>query len=86
MGQDFHKDSKSEIPLRRGMGLSFINALNKSLTKSNVKDSQSGFRAYSNLVFSLIFDFESFGYGAETEQLCSSRKFWSQYIGNTSNH
>ena len=75
IGSRLHKDSKSEIPLRRGMGLSFINALNRSLTKSNVKDSQSGFRAYSNLVFSLIFDFESFGYGAETEQLAQAENF-----------
>lgn len=75
IGSRYHADSKREIPLKRGMGLSIINSLNRSLNKSFVKDSQSGFRAYNRTVFPLIADIESGGYGAETEQLALAENY-----------
>jgi glycosyltransferase involved in cell wall biosynthesis len=69
IGSRYHINSVREIPLKRGMGLSVINMLNKSLIKSQVNDSQSGFRAYSQYVFAFLTDYDSYGYGAETEQL-----------------
>jgi dolichol-phosphate mannosyltransferase len=72
IGSRYHKNSTKEIPLRRGMGLSVINVLNRSLVKSGVNDSQSGFRAYSKNVFSILTDYDTYGYGAETEQLAQA--------------
>jgi len=69
IGSRYNSNSTNEVPLVRGIGLSVINALNKSLVNVNVKDTQSGFRAYSKSVFGTISDYESLGYGAETEQL-----------------
>lgn len=69
IGSRYHKNSVKEIPLKREMGLTIINILNKTLMKSNIKDSQSGFRAYHRLVFGIISDYESKGYGVESEQL-----------------
>lgn len=80
IGSRFHKNSMSEIPLKRGIGLSVINVLNKSLIKSNVKDSQSGFRAYNEQVFSLLKDYDSFGYGVETEQLANAETFGANIL------
>lgn len=80
IGSRYHKNSISEIPLTRGIGLSVINALNKSLIKSNVKDSQSGFRAYNEQVFSLLRDYDSFGYGVETEQLANAETFGANIV------
>jgi glycosyltransferase involved in cell wall biosynthesis len=61
--------NSSEIPLVRGLGLSFLNFINRSLIKSTITDSQSGFRAYSKSVLSVILGYNSTGYGVETEQL-----------------
>jgi glycosyltransferase involved in cell wall biosynthesis len=69
IGSRYNTNSVSEVPLVRGIGLSVINTLNRSLVNINVKDTQSGFRAYSKTVFGTISDYESVGYGAETEQL-----------------
>lgn len=80
IGSRFHENSISEVPLRRGMGLSVINALNKSLIKSNVKDSQSGFRAYNEQVFSLLRDYDSWGYGVETEQLANAEIYGANIV------
>jgi glycosyltransferase involved in cell wall biosynthesis len=59
----------SEIPMVRGLGLSFLNFINRSLIKSTINDSQSGFRAYSKNVLSVILGYNSTGFGVETEQL-----------------
>jgi glycosyltransferase involved in cell wall biosynthesis len=80
IGSRFHTGAISEIPFRRGMGLSVINILNKILIRSHVKDTQSGFRAYNNEVFSLIADFDTFGYGAETEQLAYAENHGANII------
>jgi glycosyltransferase involved in cell wall biosynthesis len=69
IGSRYDTNSIHEVPLLRGIGLSVINALNKSLVNVNVRDTQSGFRAYSKSVFGTVSDYDSDGYGAETEQL-----------------
>jgi len=69
IGSRYNTNSAREVPLVRGIGLSVINTLNKSLVNINVKDTQSGYRAYSKTVFGTIYDYDGVGYGAETEQL-----------------
>src|SRR5919112_1798593 len=69
IGSRCDNNSLSEIPIVRGFGLSFINFINRSLMKSTVKDSQSGFRAYAKSILSMISNYNSTGYGVETEQL-----------------
>lgn len=80
IGSRFHVDAVREIPLRRGMGLSVLNVLNKTLIRSHVNDTQSGFRAYTSKIFSLISDFDNFGYGAETEQLVHAENLGANII------
>lgn len=69
IGSRYNTVSLREIPLVRGIGLSVISMLNQSLTQINVKDTQSGFRAYNKTILSIISDYESVGYGAEMELL-----------------
>lgn len=67
--------NSSEIPIVRGLGLSFLNFINRSLIKSAINDSQSGFRAYSKSVLSVILGYNSTGYGVETEQLAIAESY-----------
>jgi glycosyltransferase involved in cell wall biosynthesis len=80
VGSRYNEKSIHQIPLIRGIGLSVINALNKSLVSVNVKDTQSGFRAYSRTVFGALSDFESDGYGAETEQLSQAEVYGFEIV------
>ena len=59
----------SEVPARRKFGLNLINKTNTLLTRTHVKDSQSGFRAYDGAIIEKIISYTSTGYGVETEQL-----------------
>jgi hypothetical protein len=49
--------------------------VNKVLTETTVTDSQSGFRAYKKNVLNIISNYESSGYGAETEQLARAESY-----------
>lgn len=69
IGSRYNTLVKQEIPRIRGLGLSIIDVLNRTLMKINVRDTQSGFRAYSKFILGIITDYDSVGYGAETEQL-----------------
>lgn len=75
IGSRFKEHSITEIPFVRGLGLSFIDKINRSLIRSSVKDSQSGFRAYSASVLRLVMQYTSNGYGAETEQLAAAELY-----------
>ena len=75
IGSRYNTDSMHELPVVRGLGLSLINFLNKSLMKINVKDTQSGFRAYNKMVLGIISDYDCVGYGAETEQLAQADSY-----------
>lgn len=63
------EESKKEIPTYRKIGLSIVDFLDKRLIKTPVKDTQSGFRAYSSRVLDVVSNFEATGYGVESEQL-----------------
>jgi glycosyltransferase involved in cell wall biosynthesis len=69
IGSRYPNTANAEIPYRRRIGLSIINKFNAALTRTNVKDSQSGFRAYDKSVIERIIAYTSTGYGVETEQL-----------------
>ena len=62
-------DNASSIPSYRQAGLSFIGFLDKYLTNNRIKDTQSGFRAYAKSALHVVSEFNSTGYGVETEQL-----------------
>jgi glycosyltransferase involved in cell wall biosynthesis len=68
-------NSSSTIPTYRKAGLSFITFLDKHLAKTSVKDSQSGFRAYSRKVLPIISAFSSTGFGVESEQLAIMEQY-----------
>lgn len=72
IGSRYNTLSKQEIPRLRGIGLSIIDVLNRTLMKINVRDTQSGFRAYGRSIIGAISDYDSLGYGAETEQLAQA--------------
>jgi glycosyltransferase involved in cell wall biosynthesis len=69
IGSRYFNAAMRELPYRRRIGLSIINRLNALLTRTSVKDSQSGFRAYDKNVIEKIVGYTSTGYGVETEQL-----------------
>jgi glycosyltransferase involved in cell wall biosynthesis len=69
IGSRYLNSAMRELPYRRRVGLSIINGLNTLLTRTHVKDSQSGFRAYDKSAVEQIITFTSTGYGVETEQL-----------------
>ncbi|MDN5847326.1 MAG: glycosyltransferase family 2 protein [Candidatus Nitrosocosmicus sp.] len=75
IGSRYNSQSINEVPLIRGVGLSIIYILNKTLTRINVKDTQSGFRAYGKSILGTIGDYECTGYGAETEQLAQAELY-----------
>ncbi|MGH9987744.1 MAG: glycosyltransferase family 2 protein, partial [Nitrososphaeraceae archaeon] len=69
IGSRYFEVDMRELPQQRRIGLSIINRLNTLLTRTNVKDSQSGFRAYDKSVIEKIVGYTATGYGVETEQL-----------------
>ncbi len=80
IGSRYEDKTLTQIPLLRGFGLSIINSLNKTLLKSNVKDSQSGFRAYDKRIFLAVCDYDSDGYGAETEQIAQAEIYGAHIV------
>jgi len=60
------------IPRYRRIGLSFIDFMNRNLANSRIKDTQSGFRIYTKSVLSIMSQYSSRGFGAETEQLATA--------------
>ena len=69
IGSRYFEAAMRELPRKRRIGLSIINRLNTLLTRTSVKDSQSGFRAYDKSVIEKIVGYTATGYGVETEQL-----------------
>jgi glycosyltransferase involved in cell wall biosynthesis len=80
IGSRYAKNSLNEVSVSRGIGLSVINFINRSLIKSTINDSQSGFRAYSKNVLSIILGYNSTGYGVETEQLAIAELYGFQIV------
>lgn len=85
IGSRFKEHSITEIPFVRSIGLSFIDKINRSLIHSSIKDSQSGFRAYSATVLRVVTQYTSNGYGAETEQIAAA-EFYGYRIAEVPIH
>ena len=69
IGSRYVDGSWTDLPLYRKLGLKLLNFLSRRISKGVVKDTHSGFRAYSSSALDVILDCESQGYGIETEQL-----------------
>lgn len=69
-----------EVPRYRRLGLSFIDFMNKSLVRSPIKDTQSGFRVYAKDVLGMMAHYSSTGFGAETEQLATAELYGLRII------
>lgn len=75
VGSRYLSAQDEKIPRYRKLGLTVIGSLNRVLTSSNLKDSQSGFRAYSKDVIELLLEDNSTGYGFETANLSSAEAY-----------
>jgi len=69
VGSRFVRGSSTDAPQYRKIGLGIINALVRSDGLTGVKDTQSGFRAYSSRALKAISWCEMKGFGIEAEQL-----------------
>ena len=74
VGSRFLDNSNTNISFIRSVGLRIINFLQKSLFHNQVKDSQSGFRAFSKKSFIVVTESDEEGYGIESEQLIIASK------------
>ncbi len=74
VGSRYIEGSVVDAPLYRRLGLRFINFLSRRAIPTNVKDTQSGFRAFSAKALSNLLSFESDGYVVEMEQLALAEK------------
>lgn len=75
IGSRFTTGSVNEAPRVRQLGLSLINRVNRSIVRSTLNDTSSGFRAYTRNAISLVLDLNSKGYGLEFEQLAKAESY-----------
>ena len=69
VGSRFVAGSNTDISRLRLFGLTVINTLQRILTGCAVKDSQSGFRAFTRKAFPVVLESKENGYSIESEQL-----------------
>ncbi len=69
VGSRYVDGGKTNAPLYRKFGLRVINSLFRRLAGGLIKDTQSGFRAYSQKAFEFLIRCDARGYGIEGEQL-----------------
>jgi len=69
IGSRYVEGSETDAPFYRRLGLKLVNSVSRRSGKGVVRDTQSGFRAYSTKVLDLMQQCEAEGYGIETEQL-----------------
>jgi glycosyltransferase involved in cell wall biosynthesis len=69
VGSRYLNGSRGEIPLYRRLGLKLIDTLGRRGSKSLVRDTQCGFRAYSGKALNAMLLCESNGYEVDMEQL-----------------
>jgi len=69
VGSRFIDGGKMDAPLYRRFGLRVINFLYRKFGGVRIKDTQSGFRAYSRKAFDYLMRCDAKGYGIEGEQL-----------------
>jgi len=66
-------DNATEMPNYRKFGNKMLDKMTNMATQLSVRDTQSGFRAYSKNIIKLI-DFKKKGFGADTEILINAAK------------
>lgn len=69
IGSRYGNNRVLDAPKYRKVGLSIINFAYRLQSKSSIKDTQSGYRAYNKNVLNTMIKYDSLGYGAEIEQL-----------------
>jgi glycosyltransferase involved in cell wall biosynthesis len=69
IGSRYVGGSQVDAPLYRRLGLRIVNFLGRKSNSRIVRDTQSGFRAYSSKALELLEGCEAKGYGVEMEQL-----------------
>jgi glycosyltransferase involved in cell wall biosynthesis len=69
VGSRYVDGGKMDAPFYRRLGLRVINFLYKKVAGVHIKDTQSGFRAYSQKAFEFLMGCNAKGYGIEGEQL-----------------
>jgi len=69
IGSRYMNGSKTDAPLYRRLGLKLVNLVDRRSAGGVVRDTQSGFRAYSPKALDILHQYEAEGYGVETEQL-----------------
>jgi glycosyltransferase involved in cell wall biosynthesis len=69
IGSRYVEGAETDAPLYRRFGLKIVNIFSRGVLKSTVKDTQSGFRAFTAKALSECVDFESNGFGVESEQI-----------------
>jgi glycosyltransferase involved in cell wall biosynthesis len=74
VGSRFVEGANTDAPLYRRFGLRLINTLGRRVIKASVRDTQSGFRAFTVKSLKVLKDAESSGFGIESEQLSLALK------------
>jgi len=74
IGSRYVKGAKTDAPLYRRFGLRIINFFSRRLLRSTVRDTQSGFRAFTIKALEELVDSESKGFGIESEQIALALK------------
>ncbi|NIQ06946.1 MAG: glycosyltransferase family 2 protein, partial [Candidatus Korarchaeota archaeon] len=74
VGSRYVDGGKMDAPFYRRLGLRVINFLYKKVGGVRTKDTQSGFRAYSQKAFEFLIQCDAKGYGIEGEQLVLAAK------------
>ena len=74
VGSRYVDGGKTDAPLYRRLGLRAINFLYRKFAGVHAKDTQSGFRVYSQKAFEFLMQCDAKGYGIEGEQLALAAK------------
>jgi len=74
VGSRYVKGGKMDAPAFRKWGLRGINFLYRKFADVQVRDTQSGFRAYSRKTVECLMQYDAQGYGIEGEQLALAAK------------
>jgi glycosyltransferase involved in cell wall biosynthesis len=71
VGSRFVSGGKTDAPFYRRVGLEFFNGSGKN----DVRDTQSGLRAFSSKALGVVVHAEADGFGVETEQLTLAKRY-----------
>jgi len=74
IGSRFLKDSTSDPPFYRFIGMKFLNFISSIKCGNDIVDTQSGFRAFSQKALDVMLNCEVEGFGIESEQLVLAKK------------